>query len=344
MKAAVLENWRQIVTKQVEPPVIGSGEALLRVSCAGVCGSDVHIFNGDNPIAKTPVIPGHEFMGVIIEADDALPDGLQTGDRVVVQPLVSCGQCSACKRDLPHVCEKLVVVGVNRDGGFAEFVRVPIEKLIAVPSDMPDEIAVLTEPFAIGYHACQRAGLQQGERVLVNGGGPIGLYAAIMARSLGASDVVVSEPKQDRRAFVESFGFDTFDPNNRTMLDDLRLKSDNNGYDVIVEASGVDAGINCAVEAAAVRGRIVSLGFPAGNFATYNVTRGIVKELSFIGSRVCPLAEFRETLLRLYDLHRGGIVDFGRIVSSIRGLEELTQSIDDAANARVEGKVLIRPV
>ena len=254
MKAAVLEDWRNIVSRQVESPVLENGDALLRVSYAGVCGSDAHIFNGNNPIARTPVIQGHEFTGRVVEALGALPEGVASESRVVVQPLVSCGLCSPCKGGLPHVCEKLVVIGVNRDGGFAEFVQVPAEKLIAVPDDMPDEIATLTEPFAVGYHACRRARLEQGERVLVIGAGPIGLYAAITARELGADDVVVCETRQDRRTLAESFGFAAFDPGSETCLAGLRQMSGGNGYEVVIETSGVGAGINCAVEAAAVRG------------------------------------------------------------------------------------------
>ncbi|WP_282610323.1 zinc-binding dehydrogenase [Pelagibius sp. Alg239-R121] len=343
MKAAVLEDWRHIVTRQVEPPVLEGGDALLRVSYAGVCGSDAHIFNGNNPIARTPVIQGHEFTGQLVEALGALPEGIAAGGRVVVQPLVSCGLCSPCKKGLPHVCEKLVVIGVNRDGGFAEFVRVPAEKLIAVPDDMPDEIATLTEPFAVGYHACSRARLNKGEAVLIIGAGPIGLYAAITARELGAGDVVVCETRPDRRALAEGFGFAAFDPANDACLADLKKVSDGKGYDVVIETSGVGAGINCAIEAAAVRGRIASLGFPSENFAPYNVTRGIIKELEFIGSRVYPLTEFRDTLFLLHDIFRRKAVDFTRIVTAVRGLEDLGKTVSDVADGRESGKVLIKP-
>jgi len=343
MKAAVLQDWREIAVEEVERPPIGDHEALLRVVYTGVCGSDVHIFNGTNPIARTPLVPGHEFFGHVAAANGALPDSIRVGDRVVAQPLVSCGHCPACDRGLPHVCASLIVIGVNQDGGFAEFVRVPAEKLIAVPEALPDEVAALTEPFAVGHHACRRTGLRDGESVLIVGCGPIGLYAAIMARQLGAASVVVSEPLAERRAFAESFGFTAIDPGLSSGLHDLRAQTGNRGFDVVIETSGVDAGLNCAVEAAAVRARIVSLGFPAGNVAAYNVTRAIVKELSLIGSRVYPLDEFAGTLAHLETLFATGAVDFSRIVTSVRGLDDLGRSISDVATGRERGKILIRP-
>lgn len=343
MKAAVLQDWREIAVKQVDQPLIGEHEALLRVAYTGVCGSDVHIFNGTNPIARTPLVPGHEFIGHVAEVNGSLPVNIALGDRVVAQPLVSCGHCAACERDLPHVCASLIVIGVNQDGGFAEFVRVPAEKLIAVPDILPDEVAALSEPFAVGHHACRRAELQQGESVLVVGCGPIGLYAAIMARQLGAANVAVSEPLGERRAFAESFGFIAIDPAKPSSLADLRSQSGGDGFDVVIETSGVDAGLHCAVEAAAIRGRIASLGFPAGNFAAYNVTRAIVKELTLIGSRVYPFDEFAQTLQHLDSLFRAGSVDFTKIVTAIRGLEDLAQSISDVSAGRERGKILIKP-
>lgn len=343
MKAAVLRNWREIAVEQVDRPAIGENDALLRIAYTGVCGSDVHIFNGTNPIARTPLVPGHEFLGHVEEVRGVLPGNIRTGDRVVAQPLVSCGHCPACESGLPHVCASLIVIGVNQDGGFAEFVRVPAEKLIAVPDALPDDVAALTEPFAVGHHACRRAGLREGESVLVVGCGPIGLYAAIMARQLGAANVVVSEPIAERRAFAESFGFAAIDPVRSSGLQDLRAQTGGGGFDVVVETSGVDAGLDCAVEAAAIRGRIVSLGFPAGNFAAYNVTRAIVKELSLIGSRVYPLDEFAGTLAHLEALFTTGAVDFSKIVTAVRGLEDLARSISDVATGRERGKILIRP-
>ena len=342
MKAAMLQDWKKIEVIDVETPRPGPGEAVLRVSYAGICGSDVHIFNGFNPIAITPVIPGHEFIGQIAEIGLPNETGLSVGDRVVVQPYVSCGQCNACRKDIPHICEKLVVIGVNQNGGFAEHVRVPIDQLIPIPDDIPDTVAVLTEPFSIGYHTCQRGGLTADDRVLVIGAGPIGLYAAIVARELGARTVVISEPSEQRRLQAGEIGFASIDPTTEDWLESARGHNAKDGFDMIIETSGLNAGLDAAVRAAAIRGRIVSLGFPADNFASYNVTQGIVKELSLIGSRVCPTDEFRQTMQLLSELYRGGRVDFDRLVSDIRPLEGVESSITDTESGRYTGKILIK--
>lgn len=343
MKAAVLRKWRTIETRDVDVPVLQSGEVLLRVGLAGICGSDVHIFNGDNPIATAPVIQGHEFMGVIADLGDTSAEQFKVGDRAIVQPLVFCGTCPPCQRGIQHVCEKLIVIGVNQNGAFAEYVRVPADTLFAVPDGLPDEAAVLAEPFSIGYHACQRGGLVAGQRVLAIGGGPIGLYAALVARELGASDVVISEPIAGRRALAESFGLAAVDPTQPDAQAELRERSEAAGYDVVIETSGVDPGIAFAVEAAAVHAKIVSLGFPAGNLANYNFTRGIVKELTIVGSRVCPRDEFAETLRLLKTVHGRLGADFDRLIVAPRSLDQVADSIGQVAAGVTSEKILIRP-
>ena len=342
MKAAVLENWRNIKQREVNVPTLGSGEVLIQVSRAGICGSDVHIYNGDNPIAKAPVVQGHEFMGTIAAIGDGVLHAAE-GDRAVVQPLVFCGNCPPCRQGIPHVCNNLVVIGVNRDGGFAEFVVVPADTIFSIPDDMPDEVAVLAEPFSIGYHCCQRGALTANENVLVVGGGPIGLYSAIVARELGAKDVVISEPIDARRQFAESFGLHTVDPGNPESLKNLAQRSEGEGYHLSIETSGVDAGLDFASEATAVQGRIATLGFPAKNYASYNVTRGIVKELSLIGSRVCTRSDFASTLQLLAALKKRNDFDFHRLVAPPRKLGDVAGAIQDVASGKVCEKILIKP-
>jgi threonine dehydrogenase-like Zn-dependent dehydrogenase len=259
-----------------------------------------------------------------------------------VQPLRFCGECQPCQRGVPHVCEKLVVIGVNQNGGFAEYVNVPTDTLFKIPDTLPDAVAVLAEPFSIGYHACARGSVQKGKNVGVIGGGPIGLYSAIVARELGAETVTISEPLAERRALIETFGITAIDPLAPNALDTFKSLSKGDGYDVVIESSGVDAGLDFASEATAIRGNIVTLGFPAKNYARYNVTRGIIKEISLIGCRVCPRDEFRATLDMLQKLHDQGNIDFRRIATQPRPLEQLERSILDVESNRECAKILIK--
>lgn len=342
MEAAVLEDWLDIKLQEVAVPAVGTDDVLIRVSRAGICGSDVHIYNGDNPIAKTPVIQGHEFMGTIAEIGDGVSHAA-VGDRVVVQPLVFCGNCPPCRQGIPHVCNNLVVIGVNQNGGFAEFALVPADTIFPIPEDMSDEVAVLAEPFSIGYHCCQRGALMANEKVLVVGGGPIGLYSAIVARELGASDVVISEPIQARREFAQNFGLHTIDPSCTESLRDLAQRSGGEGFHLSIETSGVDAGLDFASQATAVQGRVVTLGFPSKNYASYNVTRGIVKELSLIGSRVCSRSDFASTLQLLSTLNQRNHFDFQTFVTHPRTLDDVASAIKDVAHGKICEKILIKP-
>lgn len=342
MKAAILKNWQCIEVASIDAPQPAAGEVLIRVSRAGVCGSDVHIYNGDNPIAVAPVIQGHEFMGRI-EATGTGIAGFNAGQRVVIQPLVFCGSCTPCSRGIPHVCENLTVIGVNRHGGFAENVCVPADTLFAVPDDLPDNVAVLAEPFSIGFHACQRGAIKATDRVLVIGGGPIGFYSAIVARQLGVQDVIVSEPLADRRHLIEAFRIDTIEPGQSGALQNLHERSGRQDYDLIIETSGTAQGLDFASQAAGVGARIVTLGFPAKNYADYNITRGIVRELSLIGSRVCTRSQFALTLDLLSRLHRDGQYDLSQLVTVPRNLEQVANSIKDVGSGTECAKILIEP-
>lgn len=347
MQAAVLSAWEKITVQEVPTPVPGRGEALIQVTYAGVCGSDVHIYQGTNPIAKTPVIPGHEFMGRIAAIGEHRAgvdvDRFSVAQRVVIQPLVFCGQCNACLRDVPHVCENLIVIGVNRDGGFAGYTTVPVDCLFPIPDELNDETAVLAEPFSVGMHAARRGELTPQDNVLIIGSGPIGLYAALACRKLGARTVHLSEPNQERRAYAEAFGFRTTDPTIPQADVVVREPTHGQGYDLVIETSGVFQGLDFASRAAAVRGRIVTLGFPAANYNEYNVTTGIVKELSLVGSRVCTRTEFGDTLSLLLALQNDGEVDFARLATQPRDLQDLDGAIRDVAAVRESAKILISP-
>ena len=343
MKAAVLEAWKEIGVCDMEAPVPGPGEVLVEVSYAGICGSDVHIFNGVNPIARTPVIPGHEFSGRVVALGDNV-DEIPLGIRTAIQPLKFCGSCTPCRRGAFHVCENLIVIGVNQNGGFAEQVVVPSDCIFPIPDALSDEAAALAEPFSIATHSLNRGKISSSDRVLVIGAGPIGLYCALRARFVGAKQVQISEPNKDRRDVAEALGIATVDPRQSGAADTLRRISDGEGYDLVVETSGTAPGFDMATEAASVQGRIVILGFPGDGRSEIHVTRCIVKELSLIGSRVCTRAEFRDTLDMLTTMQTRGDVDLASLITSVRPLNDLASSILDVEHGTETAKILIQPI
>jgi L-gulonate 5-dehydrogenase len=166
MIAIQVEKPHALALVEHGPAVPGPGEVLVRVRRAGICGSDVHILHGSNPFARYPRIIGHEFAGEVEEVGLNV-SALAPGDRVVVDPVVSCGTCYACRVGRPNVCANLEVFGVHRDGGFRDLVPVPARNVVRVGADLPVEIAALAEPFSIAANVLSRTGCGPDDTVLV---------------------------------------------------------------------------------------------------------------------------------------------------------------------------------
>jgi 2-desacetyl-2-hydroxyethyl bacteriochlorophyllide A dehydrogenase len=177
-----------LIYKEIPPPVLTPGQAIVRIKRVGICGTDLHAFEGTQPFFTYPRILGHELAADLIEYDQTSGienKQLKPGDLVGILPYLSCGVCIACRNGKPNCCANLKVCGVHADGGMVDYLSVPIECLI--PSQgLPYEALAMLEPLAIGAHAVRRAGLYEGEFVLIVGAGPIGLAAMVFARLAGA--------------------------------------------------------------------------------------------------------------------------------------------------------------
>ena len=197
MRAALWLGKEQVAVRVVPRPAVGPGQALIRVAYAGICGTDLMIYLGKHPRAKAPLIMSHEFCGVIAEADgEAYPAGAP----VTVNPLLTCGQCYPCRHGLSHVCERLGLLGIDADGGFAEYALAPLHTVRPLPPGLPLVEAALIEPLAVAVHAVRASDLKVGDTVAVLGAGPIGIMVAQVARLGGARRVLISErsPRQLR--------------------------------------------------------------------------------------------------------------------------------------------------
>jgi len=340
MKAAVLTKWKNIEIQDIPIPEIDEGECLLKVTYAGVCGSDVHIYEGHNPIAATPLVPGHEFAGVVAKINSSESVDISVGDRVVAQPLISCHKCEACQEGQWHVCRNLKVLGVNMNGGFAEYMRVPIAKVIRVGDALHNKYAALTEPFAVGFHVNQRGGIRNGDSALVIGGGPIGLMTGMVAKISGATQVIFSEINPDRLKFIQTFGFTAINPLQEDPIPRLNALTEGAGIDVVFETSGVQAGVSLAVEACKIRGAIVMVGFPAQK-PGFDVTQLILKELMVVGSRVYTLSDFKKTAKMLENIVTNHLFDLDQLISDIRSLDDLEATLHTMKKGENLAKILI---
>lgn len=217
------------------PPTPGPGEVTLRIRRAGVCGTDLHIFQGSHPYLAYPRVIGHELAGEVIEAGPGC--ALSIGQSVYVIPYLSCGTCVACRRGKTNCCEHIAVLGVHIDGGMAEFICVP-ERNVAPADGLSLEQAALVEFLAIGAHAIRRADVKKGDRVLVVGAGPIGAACIIFARLRGAS-VAAVDMRRDRLDFSRAaLGVDHALVADSTLRDTMAQATDGDFFDIVIDATG----------------------------------------------------------------------------------------------------------
>ncbi|HYY11043.1 MAG TPA: alcohol dehydrogenase catalytic domain-containing protein, partial [Kineosporiaceae bacterium] len=249
----------------VEPPVAAPGWAVLDVTYAGICGTDVHITHNRFP-SYPPVTLGHEFLGVVTAAGDGV--AVRPGTRVVCEPhALACGVCHLCRRGHAELCAAKRSPGWGIDGAMAEQVAVPAHLLHPVPDGVSDLAAALTEPTAIVVSGYERAPVPIGGVVLVVGPGPIGILAALVARAAGAGRVVLcGRPSSAARLeLAASLGIETvLDDGSASVADTVREATGGRGADLVVETSGSAGGIATCVEASRRRGRMLVLGVPDG--------------------------------------------------------------------------------
>ena len=336
MKAANLEAPRQLTVCDLPKPVAGPGEAVLKVKYAGICGSDITVYKGEHPTATLPVVPCHEILGTI-ESINAPGSSFQVGDRVTVDPLISCGVCEACRKGHTHVCKSLKLLGIHENGGFAEYVKVSVSKMVPVPQSLSDKVAALSEPFAVGYHSIYRSGIRLGDSALVIGGGPIGLVLALTARAAGAS-VVISEPNEQRESLAKSFGFTTINPAKEDAAAAIARLTGGDGFDVVFEASSSKAGILQMADACKIRGTMVPMGL-GGKPVEFHLGKVSFKELSVVGTRVYEHYHFERGVQLLETLSKD--YDLSKVATEIYPLEEIQKGFDEMLNGTATGKILI---
>jgi threonine dehydrogenase-like Zn-dependent dehydrogenase len=240
MKAAVLTAYGRIEWMDVPDPAISASEVLVKVSCAGICGTDQHIFQGEfHPRTSLPLIMGHEFAGRIVQVGKAV-SGYKVGDRVAVDPIYWCGQCPACEHQHYPACSSLKLLGVDAHGGFGQYVAVQQFMLYKLSPSIPDRHAALIEVLSIGFHACQRAGLQPGDSLAVFGAGRIGQCILQAARTITDNTIYLVDILPTRLALAEKT-YDNLVTINALEQDPVVVvqeQTQGRGVDVAIEAVG----------------------------------------------------------------------------------------------------------
>lgn len=335
MKAVIYAAPDELRLTDIPVPRPGEGEVLIEVGHVGICGSDLLVWGGGLDRVRPPVVLGHEFCGTVADPNGCA--GVRAGQRVAVEPLLSCGECLACRSGHTHVCRTLRVIGVDVDGAAARYVRAPASRLHTVPDGVSLRDAALTEPTSVAVHMVRRSGVGAGDRVLVLGGGPIGVLVALVARTNGVADLVVSEPNARRRDRLAGFGIETFDP--AAGVDALLDRTDGEGFDVVFEVAGVAATLAAAPRLARVRGTILLGGLPhhpvAAPFAT-----AVMREQHLVGSRVYESRDMADAV----ELIATGRIPVAGLVTREVPLDNAIQDAYEVLRAgRDELKILVTP-
>jgi 2-desacetyl-2-hydroxyethyl bacteriochlorophyllide A dehydrogenase len=338
MQAAVFQGKEDIRVREWPRPELADGEVLVRVRYGGICGTDMITYSGSHPRVVAPRVLGHELFGTVEETTHAAGLEWKKGMRVAVCPLISCRQCVPCKEGNAHVCEKLGVVGIDTDGGFAEYVKVMPEQLVPVPEEVSDEQAALLEPLSVAVHTVSRSSFHVGDTALVTGGGPVGNLIAQVLRAAGARRVIISEVKPFRRALAERLGFPTFDPSRESCPAALRRLVATPSVDHVFEATGSPRAYPDAVQACKVRGEITFVGIPKAPPAV-DIQSVIFKEIRTSSSRVYALRDFYGALALLVR----HAVDVLPLITDRLGLGEAPQAFLKMLRAEESLKILLAP-
>lgn len=303
--AAVYHGDERLVLERLDPRALGPDEIRLRPLAAGICGTDLHILHGAFR-ARPPVVLGHEFAGEIVDVGAGVAH-VGVGDVVSIEPHHVCRSCKHCTDGREHLCVARQGFGVHRHGGFAEEAVVPAINAYVVPTGMTPQVAALAEPLGCCLHGIERAGIRQGDDVLVCGAGPVGLMLARLASRAGAARVIVVEPNERRRSLAVGYGashaVDVAEA--PALVHDL---TDGRGVDVALEASGAMAALQQALDLVGAGGRLVVFGVssPEARLAI-SPHRVFAEELTILGSLVNPYAH-RRALALLPGLGLDGLV------------------------------------
>ncbi len=307
-----------------------SSEILVRVDACGICGTDVHIVDGTSR-SNPPVVLGHEFAGTVEEVASDVAD-IKPGQKVAVDPNIACGACYFCRRGEVHLCSNLKALGVDIDGGMAEYCFVPQRQAHILPDGFPSDAGAFVEPLSCAVHGIDRAGIKTGDTVAIIGAGTIGLLMLQLARHAGAARTIVVEPlEQKRRIAQQLHAVDLVNPLEQDPVKTVRALT-THGADVVIECAGNVSTAQMALELARRGGTVELFGVcPLGESIPLEPNQVYFKELTIVGSYVNP-----NTFSRAIGLLQHGVVRVDEFQVKKFSLDD----VHEALRHQKEGKTI----
>jgi L-iditol 2-dehydrogenase len=316
MKALVLSAYNHLELADVPSPVAGPDEVLVRVEACGICGSDVHGYDGSSGRRIPPIVMGHEAAGVVASVGGAVR-GFTPGDRVTFDSTVYCGVCDYCLRGEVNLCDNRQVVGVScadykREGAFAEYVRVPKHIVYKLPESLSFAEAAMLEAVSVALHAVRVSALRAGERALVVGAGMIGLLTLQAAKAAGCSQVIIADVDATRLDLARSVGADiVVHASGAELLSQVLARTDGRGVDVVFEAVGRNETVAVAIDAVRKGGTVTLIGNITAE-VTLPLQKVVTREIRLQGS-AASAGEYP----RAMELMTSGVIQVQPLITAV---------------------------
>ena len=337
MKAGVMIEPGKIRVQEVEVPVITDDEVLIKVKYCGICGTDIHIYNGVYSKDKLPLIPGHEFVGTIA-ATGSKVKGWSEGDAVTADINLCCGSCIYCLQNKPLLCNEMSQIGIHQNGGFAEYVAVPAKSLFRLNPDVPMEKFALIEPLSCCVRTFRAAEISFAKSVTIIGAGSMGLLLVQMAKLVGASPIIMVAREEDNFDLAVEMGADHAVVADENDITKVRELTGGYGSDFVIEAVGRPETYEKALKMLAPGGRLVAFGImQEGKTIPYELFRTVLFEQSVTGACAGAGINFSETI-QLIEYDRFNLDDYTK---NIVPLEEIADGFDTVLKDKSKLKVLI---
>jgi len=339
VKAAVWYGGKNIRIEDLPKPEIKEDEVLVKVRAAGICGSELHAYEGISERRKPPLVMGHEFAGEVAEVGRRV-EGFQKGDRIVIEPITRCGICDQCLRGRGNICRNVKLLGLHVNGAFAEYVPAPARNCYELPDNVKFEEASTVEPLAVAVHAANRTPVKLGDNVVVLGAGIIGLAALQVAKLMGTRRVLVADVVDYRLALAKKLGADeVINPKVEDSAKKVMELTDMKGADAVLEAVGIQSTVQQAISMVGIGGRITVIGM-LEKAMSLGMLDFVVKELDLKGSYGYVSDEFKAALGLISDKK----VNVKSLITNVLPLSEIAQGFE-LLHKRVEGviKVVIKP-